>query len=218
MALIIHPRRFKMYRKPSAEQIALLERDMQSTGLLDNDFVLLVGGIALSLHAGDYYRSHADIDLAIFEPDIPRFHALAERNGFTVTERVATGHASRRYDYSFVRRLPPERTSSSRHIRAIRNLRPFMLSSRDSFLDVFVYIPNGTFVHAPDYNVRFPKERVFPITRKILSSGFVVNVPNPLHILDMKRADPRTVNTNDLRLYADLERSGSPGTSPQEAA
>ncbi|MBM3860593.1 MAG: hypothetical protein FJ395_13210 [Verrucomicrobia bacterium] len=217
MAVIIHPRRFKLYRKPSAAQIALLEKDLHSTGLLDNDFVLLVGGIALALHAGEYYRLHADIDLAVFETDIPRFHALAKRNGFTIAERIATGHVSSQYDVSIVRKVSAQKTGTSKHIRAIRNLRPFMFSRRDSFLDVFVYVPNSGFVDAPHYDFRFPKERFFPITRKTLSSGLVLNIPNPLHILDMKRADRRTVNANDLRFYGDLEHSMRTGTSSPKA-
>lgn len=207
MALVIHSRRFKIYRKPSSEQTTLLEQELQDTGLLDNDFVLLVGGIALSLHAGDYYRLHSDIDLAIFEADIPRFCALAERNGYTIAERLATGHLSPLYDFSFVRPLPTERIITSKHTRVIRNLRPLMMADRSTFLDVFVYAPNGKFVEVPHYNLRFPNERVFPITQKTLPSGLTVNLPSPLHILDVKRSETRTVNTNDLQYYAHLEQA-----------
>jgi len=220
MTLVIHPRRFKIYRKPSPEETRLLEQQLKETNLLDNDFVLLVGGILLSLCAGQYHRHHADIDLAIFETDISRFYALAKRNGYTVTERIATGHFSPLHDFSFVRPLPADRMMNSKHTRVIRHLKPFMVADRSTFLDVFVYVVNGAFVEVPRYNLRFPKERVFPILRKNLPSGLTANLPNPLHIFDIKRADRRAVNLQDLRSYAALEHAvlATQSSSSQKAA
>lgn len=124
--------------------------------------VFLVGGLGLAVRSGHFYRNHGDIDLAVFDVDLPAFAATAADAGYRWARPVAGLAVSPWHRVDVARDVPEPHPFSPLRLTRIRGSRVGRVMHRADFLDVMVLRRTPDGVAMLGDNVLVPLHDFFP--------------------------------------------------------
>ena len=160
--------------------------------------VFLVGGLGLAVRSRRFYRNHADIDLAIFDDDLPAFTRNAGAAGYRWARPVAGMAVSPWHRVDLARDVPEPHPSAPLRLTRLRGSRVERLLHRADFLDVMVLqrAYNGIALLGDDVVV--PWEDFFPAV--LVAGGRHLWLPNAAYKRHLPARWPR--QRRDLRVAA----------------
>ncbi len=98
----------------------------------------LVGGLGLAVRGVEFYRNHADIDLAFFADDLPAFSAYLADSGYHWAQPVMSLPLSPWHRVDLARPLPDPATARPLRVSRHRPIGVWRAARRTDFMDVMV--------------------------------------------------------------------------------
>jgi len=183
MKFLISPRK-KFLDERASQQ---LNREIETLG----EFVCgagmdvyLVGGVAVALTVGNFYRNHSDFDLALFDRNLGDFYEYCSSRGYELVTREGfpSLHISPFHHLYVVSETDPRRALNKAQTRLRILLKGEglvrMLRSRTDYIDLFLLQERGRYIRSAEYGVDIPKEEFFPVQNFSVKNGFRLSVPN----------------------------------------
>ena len=167
MKAVISPRRKNFDKK----NISILEKELSLfsqflSGIQSETF--LVGGLAVALKYGKFYRSNKDFDIAIFDSDLEQFYCNIQNQGYGIYQRQQCGHISPWQHLSILKFLTTKEILDGKHtkLRVLKETTsPLQFTqSRQDYFDLFLLKKNETTVELLEQGISVPKEEFFPLT------------------------------------------------------
>ncbi|NIO22837.1 MAG: hypothetical protein GTN38_02305 [Candidatus Aenigmarchaeota archaeon] len=183
MKFIISPR---ISSNLTQNEHELLEKDMQMLGEFvkgtDTD-IYVVGGVALGLTEGKFYRNPSDFDIAVFYNDLGNFCDHVESKGYGFVRKIGHTHISPKYDLGIFSEIDSDQIKENNSHRYQRILRkkssPIQkIDGRADLLDFYLLQDQGDKIYLMEYDISVPKEKFFPIQKHSLDNGTGLLVPN----------------------------------------
>ncbi len=189
MKVVINPIR-KNFDKNA---ITTLEQDLQQLG----DFVkgaevdiYLVGGVAIALTIGHFYRNHQDFDLAIFSEDLDKFYKYITSKSYEMVTRHLSKQTSLGYHLNLVSKTNPQMVleKNQNYLRFLRRDHHIIqyTGNRMDYVDLFLLRKKEKTVYLVEHNLDIPSEEFFPVRSHALRSGSSLLIPNLAYRTRMK--------------------------------
>jgi hypothetical protein len=162
--------------------------------------VYLVGGVAVALTVGDFYRNHHDFDLALFVKDLDKFHQFLRSMNYLLVKRHFSANVSPGHRIYCVSETTPDRVheKNQSRLRLLRQNRKRIhyLPNRMDYIDLFLLDEHENYIHLLEHGQFVPKNEFYPIATHLTNKGkiFIPNIKyrERIECIDIKQVDDLT--------------------------
>lgn len=179
MKVILTPR----FQGFSKEQQKDLEKDLDSLADFSTktkNLPYLVGGVAIALHVGEFYRNHRDFDLALFEQDLKGFYDLSTQAGYEFYHSHFATHISKEKHMIIGSKTNPKKIKKrARGCFAVVPKERGLVQEVDRGNYFHVYLLREQFggIYLVKNNLQIDKSDFFPVVNHERETG-VIRLPN----------------------------------------